>query len=385
MAFIAGYINQLQGEKSWAQEGDVIHITEEIINVERMQDYNKQYVHQTSELTITDPGVTDGYFITAKLASLGVGEAPLATDYVRMYSDDSARCPSETSCPLLTNGDELPIYDDTSGVAPDGKKLTFYVDFTIPPEVVVDTYHIKIEYNMYRINQEALMQNFTKNDCAFGLQDKEMIVMVDGRDWKKYHVRKFIVDGASQCWMVDNLAIANITLERTMTDMGSGTNDTYALGAPAGDPNSQGYCANLDVSVYFNRCGYHYRWGIATLGSGNFNTGNAPNSICPKGWKLPTHILSGVTEYSHLHSALGWGKGDDVNNIDEWRGLYVGYTYIGSSGPTLNGVGSYAYYLSSNIHNGTHSRSLYYTTGSVNPVSDVAIASAAMAVRCMLR
>jgi uncharacterized protein (TIGR02145 family) len=174
---------------------------------------------------------------------------------------------------------------------------------------------------------------------------------MDTRDTKVYKVRK-LADG--NCWMVDNLALeSSQTLDDTTSDLNDIT--TYTMGA-VGDPNGQTYCADLNTADYANKCGYQYTWTVATAGS-TVNFGSAPNSICPKNWRLPTS-----EGYTTLSTALGWATGgaDSVNN-SAWRGLYAGQntsTNVGSSGyywmsTSTTAVAAYllAYDYSSNNNN----------------------------------
>jgi uncharacterized protein (TIGR02145 family) len=215
-----------------------------------------------------------------------------------------------------------------------------------------------------------MMQDFSAGVCVamtpyatdgmeFGLRDV--------RDDKYYKVRK-LADG--NCWMVDNLALdGSQTLDSTTSDIDSGT---YSLGTVV-SPNSQTYCANLDPAIYPNKCGNHYTWTVATIGS----SGNpAVNSICPKNWRLPESA-----EYTTLRTALGWvsetGVGAVINS-SAWRGLYAGY---GAS----TRVGEYGYYWSANT-NTTNNANAYVLSYNSSGVSNGNVEkSQPRSVRCLAR
>jgi hypothetical protein len=147
--------------------------------------------------------------------------------------------------------------------------------------------------------------------------------------------------------MVDNLAITGtasfpLTLNSTTSDMTSGT---YNLGEMP-TPNDNQYCVDLDTNDFPNKCGNYYSWTDATTGS-TLTSGNAPNSICPKNWKLPTGSSSG--EYATLQSVFGWLNGGEVN-ASAWRGLFAGQDggNVGNAGmywTSTASVDKVAYYM----------------------------------------
>ena len=154
------------------------------------------------------------------------------------------------------------------------------------------------------------------------------IDLVDIRDGKIYKIRKLPADATGTtgwCWMVDNLSLqpsgASMTLDSTDSDMVSGT---YTLTATnVYNPNTIAYCANLSTATYLHRCGMLYNWTTATTGS-NITSGSAPNSICPKNWRLPVQ-----GNHTTLSTALGWTDAASVVS-SPWRGLYAGFYGSGS-------------------------------------------------------
>ena len=111
----------------------------------------------------------------------------------------------------------------------------------------------------------------------------------DRRDGKNYRVKRLSDD---RCWMIDNLALENATLDSSNSDI---TGDTvFTLPESNINKLSPYYAVPTNVAVYINpdnNTGY-YTFNAATAGSGGTisttDTQNAPYSICPKGWKLPT-------------------------------------------------------------------------------------------------
>lgn len=237
----------------------------------------------------------------------------------------------------------------------------------------------------------------------------------DSRDGKYYWVSK-LADG--NCWMTQDLDFDipaalyredSDVLVDTLTDINaitapsgwSGTDNTLARYYDPGDyiyngsnnnPHAQG--TRCDTSKGLSECataypgewttstanidafgnidnhyhvGNYYSWSAATVKSGNNLTTegtSAPNSICPKSWKLPTSDTSGqfaklLTEY---------GVNTDLTNGDYAvykEPLYFVYGGLLSSGVLYNTSDS-GLYWSSTIASETHAFPLYFAAG-VNP------------------
>lgn len=139
------------------------------------------------------------------------------------------------------------------------------------------------------------MQNW--NGCSDLVrydQGGTVVELVDSRDNNTYKVAK-LKDG--KCWMVENLRlgddkISNRTLDSSKSDIDSGT---YTLPISSmsnftGYNNDALYIDPGTVSGH-ERFGGYYSWYTATAGTGTRSLTfgqNAKNSLCPKGWRLPT-------------------------------------------------------------------------------------------------
>jgi len=165
--------------------------------------------------------------------------------------------------------------------------------------------------------------------------------LLDTRNMKVYKVRKLPSNTAGTtgwCWIVDNFSLAPapanpdvLILDSVNSDMSSGT---YVLtAANIMDPNTAGsYCGNLSTATYPHRCGMQYSYYAATAGTdATLTTGNAPNSICPKNWRLPTGEPT-TGDFTVLTAALGWTNGSHVNSLNGFRGLYAGYNITANQG-----------------------------------------------------
>ena len=146
--------------------------------------------------------------------------------------------------------------------------------------------------------------------------------LIDIRDNKVYWVAKL---ADKNCWMTQNLDLASETaLDAENTDVDSSyiesfttsnnltkTDNTIVLPASSTsgfNTNNYSYVYNsnsTDCSAS-NGCYSYYSWDAATLGSGrsiSADNTDAPYSICPLGWMLPT-----TTNFFYLVENYGSGE-----------------------------------------------------------------------------
>ncbi len=157
----------------------------------------------------------------------------------------------------------------------------------------------------------------------------------DSRDGNTYNIRKF---GDGKCWMAENLKLKLTTagLSKDDTDLNQGadwnqsspntvvkpTNTLTALNTTEGKKDFSSDKGNYAVQSYQGNgtspevsagATMYYSWNAATAGTGGITdtTGNyvpkgsqAPSSICPKGWKLPTGGITGNTEFYNLFNPI---------------------------------------------------------------------------------
>ena len=200
------------------------------------------------------------------------------------------------------------------------------------------------------------MQEMTSTICADAAEN-DTAQLTDTRDGKKYWVAK-LADG--NCWMTQNLDLDLSTEEaltpedsdvtsswmptnNTLTDGTKTTTDNtavwswnlgdYVLTTPNagtscgisgisdfGDCTSVGFQSVSDMTPMTDgdatdvisgntynahyHVGNHYTWNAATAGKGGTITStNATDSICPKGWQLPTSNNSNSGSFQALTNA----------------------------------------------------------------------------------
>ena len=219
------------------------------------------------------------------------------------------------------------------------------------------------------------------NTCPADLIEEQVYTLKDSRDEQEYKVAK-LKDG--KCWMVENLNIAGgAALSSIDTDFDSNytlpttdgwtvTDNKLVLPASSTSGFSIDNYAYLYNSNNKENCGSsgqnspcysYYSWDTATLGSGRSLAtvdADAPYSVCPKGWRLPT---SG-TETT-------WKRGDFYVLATSYganlESLYLdgSATFYNNAGPSTvpnfilsgyNGtssIGENGYYWSSTMTSGT--------------------------------
>jgi uncharacterized protein (TIGR02145 family) len=180
------------------------------------------------------------------------------------------------------------------------------------------------------------------------------LTLPDTRDGQTYTIRK-LADG--KCWMTDNLRIADYAASSADTDLASGM--TFNIPATTTTGTSDYDAVQVfgpvpdDTGAGATNYGYLYSWPAAVAGetrtSMPASSGNAPNSICPAGWRLP-HGATGVWNdsdndfsqlniamygdpslttagnYSNASHAANWQYGTAFNGvyagiIDSWAGF----------------------------------------------------------------
>ncbi len=229
------------------------------------------------------------------------------------------------------------------------------------------------------------MQDMTADVCksvAIGTTGE----LYDTRDKEIYSVRKH-EDG--NCWMTSNLRlntkglIANAhstTLTASDTDIAEGS---YVL--PDSDINgfdtsdyyvSQMYYAGNPIN------GAYYSWTAATAGSGdaNLTKGDAPSSICPKGWKLPPN--SGNGSYANFTEKTGItdnAAGSEKIRATPYEFVYAGYVYD-SELVNINLVGTY---WSNTSMSEQIADLLYLTNSELLPSAQFALRPVGQSIRCV--
>ena len=271
------------------------------------------------------------------------------------------------------------------------------------------------------------MQHMTPEICA-SANEGDTKRLIDSRDGKLYWVAK-LADG--NCWMTQNLDLdltagVELTPEdsdvsepwdpgaTTFTSVSEGEGNTsnqtlvesWSLGEwVKTDPDAyndsssstQGYA---DSSQYFTNVsgmipmteainegktpaenisvqdgqydahflvGNHYSFQAATAGSAPAYLGDAPDSICPTGWRLPDHPPS---EYSALFSEYGLNSSNRDGALNTAPLYFVRSGYVNPSNHYLGTAGTTGYYWYGNAYSSSRGYYLsFWAATDVNPAS----------------
>ncbi|MDR1300648.1 MAG: hypothetical protein LBK50_02980 [Candidatus Nomurabacteria bacterium] len=254
----------------------------------------------TNSTTVNTDNPT-GYNLTARLqnplidgATLALNNQPLTTADTNVHTNHTA--------------DAADKYDHT-------------LTITIPKDLPKGLYNFNVVYDV--TENPPPIQSMTKAACAalpVYPADDSTLLMRDIRNHQDYQIRK-LVDG--NCWMISNLKIQNYAATNADTDLntisaftipamtqsstGASYDDPRVYGPLTSDITSNG--ENYDLSDYSSDHfgGYFYNWPTATAGETTVTmsggSGDAPNSICPKGWRLPTGDQYG--EFANLDNLIG--------------------------------------------------------------------------------
>ncbi|MBR3052223.1 hypothetical protein IKG60_01200 [Candidatus Saccharibacteria bacterium] len=275
----------------------------------------------------------------------------------------------------------------------------------------------------------ATMQDFTYMDASkkgkiiASMTPETNYTLKDSRDNQDYTIA-LLRDG--NVWMTKNLNIAGgTTLTCNQTDCDGGyvlpdnqgwqasgklpessttgfDTDNYAYVYNSGNVNS-GDTITCGGSGQNIPCYSYYSWDAATLGSGRtiaVQNYDAPYSICPKGWRLPTSGQDNGTtpltnwkrgDFYRLLTAYGANLESDATQYTAtfWNKAGAGTVanflfsdyYVGS---TFGSGGTVGLYWSSTSANSMYSRDLGFNTGRVYSASNHARRHG-FSVRCMLR
>ena len=219
-----------------------------------------------------------------------------------------------------------------------------------------------------------------------------------GSNQVSYTVRK-LADG--NCWMTDNLKLTLSTSHsyEVSTNSGGITTWTPNQNMSTSENNGRGaYNAAITINTKANTNGgnWYYPWYAAIAGSitQTNTTVDAPRSICPKGWRLPTNYAYSTTKsYGKLtNSYIGYAENtDNVYDYSKLESIPLSFLRRGrtDSGNVIESA-SYGNYHSSTsdtidqtLYPGyLSSRSLLYTRTYVYPQNNT-YSNQGMNIRCV--
>ena len=374
------------------------------------------HMHSQNQATTETIAPVDGSVTQAKFANNTWGYN------LRAASEGDANASTEYQAVPTSSGTALKT---TSAPSNDSYNLTFgaKVNTSIPSGTYTNTVAVSVVANpplVADMTSLSTMQEMTPEVCA-ETEVGTVARLTDARDQKQYWVTK-LADG--NCWMTQNLDLdltngkaltpedSDVSADwdpknTTLTDGTQTTTDyeavwswnlgDYVLTTPNagtscgtsgksdfGDCTSVGFQSVADMTPMTDgdatdiisgntynahyHVGNHYTWNAATAGTGGTITStNATDSICPKGWQLPTSNNSNSGSFQALTNAYSISSNTDGSTALVSSPLYFvrsGYVYSGS----LRYAGSGGVYWSSTAYSITSGAyELYFNSGLVNP------------------
>lgn len=281
------------------------------------------------------------------------------------------------------------------------------------------------------------LQDFTPATCI-NLNIGDQHQYVDTRDYKAYYISRLKMNREgtqTACWMTQNLDLdldstktytpddtdipANWQPSQSTIAVSSSTatgwvhNNNYPSSADSGDTyiysrgnSSRNYyslseCAAAGVSkenCLHAHIGNHYNWSaaVAMNDTSGYTTAlsSIDQSICPKGWRLPTSRSRSNSsgEYARLIYANGvvdtLATGDPVmdyassgfNSLRDTPLFVVRGGFVNSNGRSYTGV--YGYHWTSTINSSAQSQYFYVIPSFIRPHASN-YRSSGLSVRCM--
>ena len=209
-----------------------------------------------------------------------------------------------------------------------------------------NSYVVTEEGNIMAGSCPIVMQEFSQLQCnemkLFNGTNED--VLVNGTDRRGgipvvYQIGKL---ADNNCWMLNNLKLGSTGGAITLTDEYTNLNTKTSYVLPKLTMTNSSYPAAIygpipgDTGAGKTNYGYLYNWSAATAGESreSFPAGRdtAPNSICPKNWRLPTGGEDG--DFSKLNIVFGGTNESAYSgeaNIAKWqftgpfKGVYSGF------------------------------------------------------------
>ena len=308
----------------------------------------------------------------------------------------------------------VPTSNNGTDTCTGGTQYQPSADLTIDQTGTGNNFHL---YAMWRLNTIANAEYLQEvGACPASLATEQVYTLKDSRDNQTYKVAK-LKDG--KCWMVENLNLAGGTkLSSDTTDFES----TYSLPTDQGwksdgslpDSSKSGFNKanyayvynsgnkeNCGASDQNTPCYSYYSWDATTLGSGRTiatENEDAPYSICPKGWKLPTSRTTSATDWqttsdfyqlAHqygLDSTEATSESDDGFYTQAGPGTIPNFLLAGHYiyGSFDNGGSRGRYWSATSSSSTSVARYLYFNSSSVSSAgSDYRYDG--FSVRCLLK
>jgi hypothetical protein len=342
-------------------------------------------------VTVTSTAHLLGYTLSA------FGSMPNSDITIEKCNDENC-----TTTVLLSADPVSPIeVDVTSGPVVE-KTTSVKYRATVAQGAVDGPYNVTIAYHLVENKPfvPTTFADFTPDYCYNRMTTGDIIALRDTRNNQQYRVKKM---EDSQCWMIDNLKLANVNITNADSDVNadftipdldapynsSDIDTTIYVNDPRNMPGYSDYC-NGDVfsenPATKTGCGYLYSWPtvIAGTGASNMTSGDATSSICPVNFRLPTGNSAGDFAYLNAHMAGITPPSTDPSYYDgwmsdgSWQGVLAGLSTV----PMYQGA--MGVYWSSTVESYNSVYYIFFHPGMVMLDSYTSMLEGA-AVRCVAR
>ncbi|WP_416442573.1 prepilin-type N-terminal cleavage/methylation domain-containing protein [Leucobacter sp. HNU] len=261
------------------------------------------------------------------------------------------------------------------------------------------------------------MQTFTSAHCSAlatftGSNSSAVVSLTDSRGGttRTYEVAK-LADG--KCWMLTILKLGSTAGPLVLTPADSDVSSNFTLpqlrigegeNAEYDTPRAYGPVPG-DTGSGAANYGYLYNWSAATAGatrtSNPVNSGNAQNSICAKGWQLPSGGAwnDPNNEFSQLNAKMAGLTGvtdagytssnySSATNAAHWsftgpfKGVFAGRWWDNLGGQGTSGE-VWSRSTSGPAYNSNYAQSAFFGANYVNPGNGM-LRAYGFGVRCLI-
>ena len=298
---------------------------------------------------------------------------------------------------------------------------------------------IKSQGNMQDTAKTATVCNGLTAATAGGTRTLASVsAFTDNRDGQTYAIAKL---ADNQCWMIENLRLADTHQEGTNTvpttlttantnnplNDNDATNPTVTLKLNYNDtttathlsPTSsvaydattapEGWCntnsaacddqsrlrtdntasrvsytttQTMSTNANLYSYGNYYNWYSATAGNGTYSksSGNTVGDLCPTGWHLPTGNTTG--EYYAMNTAVNGGSTSSDAGLRSYPNNFLHSGRV--NGASLNDRGSYGNYWSSTADSNNYAYYLLFYSSNVYPGTSIGNKYSGRSVRCLV-
>ena len=309
------------------------------VNTNSTGGYELYFSSEDNETNMVNPLASD--VIASDFTGTVTSETIAANKWgYSLDNTDFSKIPTLNAQATIRNIDHFPTTAE--------KTTTVNIGMKVDTDLPSGTYSKNVVFSVVAHETPVLptMQTFDKTTLA---NVGDSIQLEDERDGTMYTVKK-LADG--KVWMTENLRIAN----KTITSADSNVTSDFTIPASS----VSGFNAQDTNNAYVDSTyGGYYTFYTATAGTGgtSLTSGNAPSSICPKGWRLPTGGDSGEfqTLYNNYNSVAL------MMNVPNFT--LPGSVFDGS----VDYQGSFGSFWSSTVSNALYAYRLSLDSSDVNP------------------